>query len=294
MKKEKKFFNGNFQKCLRMTFGLLLSFILAFNCYSQTEEVLDNKKVVELTKSNLGDELIIGLFSSSTCNFDCSISSIVQLKKDGVSEKVISEMMKRCDSQKNVMKKEMDFNNPSDMHEPGIYFYVQEGNTNVLRKLYTTVITGSQSGGFGTALAQHFTYGLAKASKKSSLDGVTANVKGKSGSVFYFYFEGSSQNSNLSNWWFTNATSPNEFALIKLEVKDQHREFKYGTSDAYTSKTGVDEKQKIPFTFEEIGKGIFKVTPKNTLTAGEYCFIYSATVPTAYTNDKVFDFSINY
>ena len=54
----------------------------------------------------------------------------------------------------------------------------------------------------------------------------------------------------------------------------------------------IDEDQKVQFSFEELKPGLFKVIPKTTLKEGEYCFIYSASVPSQYSNDKVFDFSV--
>lgn len=95
-----------------------------------------------------------------------------------------------------------------------------------------------------------------------------------------------------ANWWFYNATSPNEFTLITLKPVKQNREFRMGKSDSYTSSVGIDEKQKVSFTFEEVRPGIFKVWTREPLKPGEYCFLFSASVPGAYTNNKVFDFSV--
>jgi hypothetical protein len=141
-------------------------------------------------------------------------------------------------------------------------------------------------------MAQSYTYGLAKTSVKSEISGASANVKLLSSGIFYFYFDPPSQANTPGAWWFHTATSPNEFSLIKLKIKKDVREYKSGTSNAYTDKTGIDQDQKIAFSFEEVSPGIFKVTPSKQLPPGEYCFIYSAAVPTMYTNDKVFDFSI--
>lgn len=253
-----------------------------------TTQVIDNKKVVELSKTGLGADIIIGLINTSATKFDCGLNEVVALKTDSVPDKVISELLKHCNSQKLAESTEMNTNDPVQRHESGIYVY----DKNELRKLYATVVTAQQSGGFAQALASQMSYGLAQSGSKAQLSGESANVRSSQESVFYFYFEDSGQKLGSTNWWFSLATSPNEFSLIKLTRQKNTREFTVGTSDAYTQRTGIDEKQKIPFTFSEVKKGIFKVSTKVPLLLGEYGFIYSATIPGAQKNDKVFDFSI--
>jgi hypothetical protein len=261
---------------------------------ADSPDVIDNKKLVELTKSGLGSDIIIGFINSSPTNFDCGMNSIIALKKDSVTEKVLVEVMKHCSDKQNSVAKAVNTNNPMEKHEGGIFCYQYKDTTSEyeLKKLYTTVVSGQSSGGFGAAMAQSYTYGLAKTSVKSEISGASANVKLLSSGIFYFYFDAPSQTNTPGAWWFHTATSPNEFSLIKLKVKKDVREYKSGTSNAYTDKTGIDQDQKIAFTFEEVSPGIFKVIPSKHLPPGEYCFIYSAAVPTMYTNDKVFDFSI--
>ncbi len=83
------------------------------------------------------------------------------------------------------------------------------------------------------------------------------------------------------------------FALIKLTEHKSSREMTVGSSNSYGSSVGIDEKQKIEFDYHKIAEGVYKFKPKNTLENGEYCFIYTGTVPTVQSNNLVFDFSID-
>jgi hypothetical protein len=54
---------------------------------------ITNARVVEMTKLGLDDDVIIARIKHGTCDFQLSDSDLVQLKKDGVSSKVVAAMM---------------------------------------------------------------------------------------------------------------------------------------------------------------------------------------------------------
>jgi hypothetical protein len=270
---------------------LIFTSLIYLTTYSQTTEVIDNQKLIELTKLKLGDTLIISFIKSTPTNFTCGMTDILELKKEHVSENVLIEVMRICNSTKTVKVSEGNINNPLFAHPSGVYIYEPVDTGFVLKKLYATVVSNEKSGGAAHAFASSFTYGFAKSSDIVQINGPTANVGCIPASSFYFYFE-TEEKPSLSNWWFANATSPNEFTLIKFTKKKNNRQFTKGKSDSYTYQSGIDENQKVQFGFEELKPGIFKITPKTTLKEGEYCFIYSASVPSQYSNDKVFDFSV--
>lgn len=107
---------------------------------------------------------------------------------------------------------------------------------------------------------------------------------------YYVYVLKSEKDGN--NWFFATATSPNEFALVKLKTKNNSREMVVGDANAYGSSTGISNEIKVQYDVEEVSDGIYKVTFKEPLVKGEYCFLYASSTPTRYSNDKVFDFGI--
>src|SRR5215813_1369325 len=58
-------------------------------------EVLTNESIVNLSKAGFKDRTIINLIRNSETAFDISTFKLVELKKRGVNEKVINEMVER-------------------------------------------------------------------------------------------------------------------------------------------------------------------------------------------------------
>ena len=126
-----------------------------------------------------------------------------------------------------------------------------------------------------------------------SISGGKVTTKSAYNTLFEHHGVGYATLGSLFNWWFRVATSPNEFVLVKMKVKNSKnlREVVTAKNSAYARTSGIDPKASIPFNIETIGNNKFKVVPE-TLEPGEYCFIYQGTVPTGRRNQSVFDFSI--
>jgi len=103
----------------------------------------------------------------------------------------------------------------------------------------------------------------------------------KANPVFYFYLPPEGD------------LSPNEFSLVELHAKKNGREMTVGTSNAYTHSSGISEKEKVELTYEPVADGIYKVTPKQPLDEGEYCFVFTGSAPKLFSNNKVYDFGIS-
>lgn len=201
-------------------------------------------------------------------------------------------MITRNDQANTLRGKGVNSNNPNAMHKPGIYYYNTSNTENSLKRVDPTVASTFKSGGFGTALAQHYTLGIAKDKMKSSLSGSKSRLQlNDSTPVFYFYFK-NEENPNADDWFFASATSPNEFVLVWLYQRKDDREMVVGDMNAYGSSSGVPNKTKVPFEYTEVAEGIYKVVINQPLKTGEYCFIYSSTTPSRYNNNKVFDFGV--
>ena len=84
------------------------------------------------------------------------------------------------------------------------------------------------------------------------------------------------------------ATSPNEFILLAMDVKSKSREATLGEMSAYSMSTGARDKEVREFSFEKLRPGVYKVTPKEDLARGEYCFHYAGST----AGTKLFDFSV--
>jgi hypothetical protein len=112
--------------------------------------------------------------------------------------------------------------------------------------------------------------------------------------VFYFYFE--EKGAGLSHASFGGTSTPNEFTLLKFDVKNDSRETTVMKANAFGSSSGTDDKANIAFTFEKLRPGVYKVTTKSALAPGEYCFLGaetgSAFAPGAAQANRLFDFGV--
>lgn len=93
---------------------------------------------------------------------------------------------------------------------------------------------------------------------------------------------------------FSTASSPNQFVLVKLTQKNKSRELETGKVNLYSgTSVGVPEDVIVQFDIEMVDETEFKVTPRQVLDPGEYCFFYQGAIPVGgYSNQSIFDFSI--
>jgi len=255
-----------------------------------TVDTLTNELILHLTKSGLSSSIIVNKIKTSVSKFNLSTNDLIFLSSNGVHADVINEMLIQKNSQP-IDESPNDLKNPLKKKPTGIYYYNLENADRPLKKIDPTVTSNSSSSSAGS-LFGGLTYGLASNKISSSISGAHSRfVINEDSPVFYFYFDNREQLSTNS-WFFATASSPNEFVLVKLKENDESRSMKIGSANAYGSSYGVSEKDKVPFDYSDEGNGIYKVTFAKALKKGEYCFVYASANPNNYSNDKVFDFSI--
>lgn len=255
----------------------LLTFTTAF-----AQETITNETIIQMKDLGFDEAMIMDKINSSNVKFDASISGLTQLKNSGISANILSLVMQK--SKHNTKSK------------TGIYYLNKDEDQ---KRIQPSVFSSSNT----NAAAQKLVSGFINAKKKAQLPRTKSNnvlVSGKQEFVFIFNTSdvdnmqsNQGNQAGLLNWWFRTATSPNEFVLVKLTVKERKnlREVITGKSSFLTSTNGIDPKYALPFSIEELESNKFKVIP-DTLEPGEYCFIYQGRVPEGRTNQSVFDFSI--
>lgn len=269
---------------------------------SQNKEVLTNEDIINLHKLGLDELVVISKIKSSECNFDVSISSLVALKEAGLSGAIINEMMATNESD---LLKRQEEERLEAIHQPGIFYIKRDGEeVEVEANLYSNSKTngagraiaqtvGRLSGGWGTQLAMD----AVNQKTKAVLPNPNAKTQiNESQPEFNFYFEATEaglSGNGYSMFWYNLAVSPNEFLLVKMNVKKKSREVITARSNSYTYKSGIKNKDSVNFNFEELEPGIYRVYFNEPLEQGEYCFVYASAVATNQgIGQKVFDFGI--
>lgn len=261
-------------------------------------ETLDNRSVVELVQVGLGEEAIIAKIASSSTDFAVSTSDLIALKKAGVPSAVIAAMINAKPTAPVARKApaSLDSADPLVPHAAGVYLLADWLPQPMMLPIDATVSDQTKTGGF---LGYALTGGLAPMSFKAVVPNQTARVQtSRPRPTFYFYFDEPSANGG--NFWQAGAvSSPAQFSLIAFKVKSDRREAKVGQFTIAGAKAGVMDKDRIPFDYERIAPGVFKVTPQTTLSPGEYGFIYATSggsgpgaAGVGATTSRIFDFSV--
>jgi len=257
-------------------------------------ELLTNDTVISLVKAGLGPQAIEAKIAASRGSFDTSTNALIQLKQAGVPDSVIASMLNRSKSAV-VANAVVDNSDPNPLapHAPGIYLLDTRSTARMVRIDPTVSNQLKTSNLWGYAL----TSGISSMKMKAVIPNATARVRASNRRpVFYFYFN---QNSPLaainefSAGFAATATSPNEFSLIRFDPKKDRREAAVASVNLFAGvKSGIGDKARIQFTYEDVAPGVFKVTPDAELAPGEYGFMYSIGAQAGATA-RIFDFSVS-
>ena len=285
----------------------LLLFLIAIPGLSLaqgTADVLTNQTVVTMTKAGLPKSLILAKIQNSNTNFDVSVDAMILLKKQGVDDDVLTAMATKGSTGNIISASSANINGLSKNEvlltkaESGIYSVDEKTGDPI--EMDASVFSNSKT---GSGILTAVTYGIAKTKQKAILSGAQANLQlSAKKPVFYFVFphrapgELGSQNSENVGF-YNNASSPNEFMLVKFKVSGKERQIVTGSFNDYVGFSGgIDDKNKVPYRSVKISPGLYKVFFEAPLPSGEYAFVFAGTaantrgeVPT----QKAYDFSLS-
>lgn len=275
---------------IRSTILAVALFAGAPIAYAETLSVDD---IVALSDARIGDDAIIAKIQSEGRHFDLSTDEMIALRKRGVSSAVLAAMIGNSPSNA-VTELSMNSPDPKVPHPPGLYALVGRGASAHMIKIDPTTTSQMKTGGvIGYAL----TGGIASMSMKVSITNQTARVRTATQPIFYFFFDDSRPGANASTFLGTTflASSPNEFNLIHLNRKGDHREAKVGKVNLGGAKVGVMDKDRIEFSYDTVRPGVFRVTPNEALEGGEYGFLYSlgGNGIGGAASSRIFDFGVD-
>jgi hypothetical protein len=260
-------------------------------------ETLSNASVMELVKAGIGNDAIIAKIKKSEGKYDLNTNDLIALKNAGVPSEVIAAMIAGpVKSEPVAQAMSLTDINPMASHPSGLYLI--DVSANRLSRIDPTVSNQAKTGGvFGYAL----TMGIASMSVKVSITGQAARVVSPAQvPSFYFFFDASNPTTaNITSSWAAGSaqtvSSPSEFTLIRLTEKQGRREARVGSLNIGGAKTGVMDHDRIPFDYQMVREGVYKVTPKQTLVAGQYGFIYaiSGGGTSGAMAARIFDFGVH-
>ena len=259
-------------------------------------ETLTNDSILAMQGAGLSDDVIVAKIRNSPNSFDTSTEQVIALKATGISPAVLAAMISgpAMGSQSRAALS-ADSADPNVPHAAGVYLLNEWSNSAKAIKIDASSANLAKTGGFfGYAL----TGGLASMSVKAVIPGGTARAHaGVTQPTFYFYVD--QTGTNIFSGPMGVSVTPNEFSLVRLAAKGGRREARVGSMNIGSMKTGVMDKDRIGFAYDQVAPGVYKVKPSAPLTPGEYGFLYQPAASAGFgpntagaTGVRVFDFSV--
>ena len=282
--------------------GLLLGLLVSGPSFAASE-IVTNDIVLKLIAAGMTDDVIVAKIKASPTQFDLDTDKIISLKKSGVSGPVLAAMIGApSNNVTNIAAFSADSPDPLAPRPSGVYMLETDPAPGKMVRIDPTTSNQTKTGNF---LGYALTGGIASMSFKAVIPNDRARVIAKAPQpAFYFYFD--QANGSLSSGAGFNAffgpgaavTSPSEFSLIRFDAKSGRREAKVGKFNIGGAKSGVMDKDRIAFQYDQLAPGVFKVSPTAPLSPGEYGFLYSVSssgmgmASSGNMMARVFDFSI--
>lgn len=280
---------------------LAFSFLLTanLNTFAQ-DEVITNEEVISLSKAGLSNSIIVNKIRTSKSKFDLSTNALIKLKQAGISDDIVGAMLAAKTGTSTTMTTGAtndvsgnaagDPNDPMSPHNFGLYLFEEKDGVKKMTQLTPNVSAQNRTGGLFTS---SLTYGIGKVKTKANLPGTAANLQLKETQpTFYFYLDTKSGGLNTSSGI---PSTPNEFTLVRFNVRSDNREVTIAKGNAFGMKGGLSDEYVVAFDAQDIGNGIFKVTPKISLKNGEYGFYLinsGGSNASAAVGAKFFDFGV--
>lgn len=281
-----------------LIFGAVFALLFGISSAAFAQETMTNEEVISLTKAGLASSIIIGKIRTSKGAFDTTTDGLIKLKQAGVGDDVVSAMFEANTGKSSSAAPVSsaagtgDPNDPMSKHGYGIYLYEEKDGVRKMTQLQPNVSAQNRTGGAFTASMTPF--GLGKIKTKANLPGRTANLQLTTTSpVFYFYLDTSSGGLNTASGI---PSTPNEFTLVRFNQRSDNREVTIAKANSWGGKGGLSDEYVVPLKAEDMGNGVFKVTPAAEMKKGEYGF-YLVNSGNSNVNagigSKFFDFGIN-
>lgn len=258
-------------KIIRLALGLVLVAAMCLSLpasISLAQEVLTNDSVVQMVKAGLPEAVVIAKIKSTATKFDLKTDSLVNLKKAGVSDKVLEAM-------------------------------VAAGSGSPTTGAMTTAPAPAVAA--GALKNQDVIYQLV-GDRYVEMFATSANLE-----TNMAFFQSKSEvvlegrkaqyRTTEKRPVFLSTYSSTDAPLVRLKPGDAHndRNLKIG-SGAFmpfggTQKMGVRNEDKIAISIERDPRGFYRVTPAAPLPPGEYGFILATGFGAG--SGKIYDFGVD-
>ena len=258
-------------KIIRLALGLVLVAGMCLSLpasISLAQEVLTNDSVVQMVKAGLPEAVVIAKIKSTATKFDLKTDSLVNLKKAGVSDKVLEAMVAAGSG------------SPTTGAMPTAPAPAVAAGALKNQDVIYQLVGDRYVEMFATSANLETNMAFFQSKSEVVLEGRKAQYR-----------------TTEKRPVFLSTYSSTDAPLVRLKPGDAHndRNLKIG-SGAFmpfggTQKMGVRNEDKIAISIERDPRGFYRVTPAAPLPPGEYGFILATGFGAG--SGKVYDFGVD-
>jgi hypothetical protein len=258
-------------KIIRLALGLVLVAAMCLSLpasISLAQEVLTNDSVVQMVKAGLPEAVVIAKIKSTATKFDLKTDSLVNLKKAGVSDKVLEAMVAAGSG------------SPTAGAMPAAPAPAVAAGALKNQEVIYQLVGDRYVEMFATSANLETNMAFFQSKSEVVLEGRKAQYR-----------------TTEKRPVFLSTYSSTDAPLVRLKPGDAHndRNLKIG-SGAFmpfggTQKMGVRNEDKIAISIERDPRGFYRVTPAAPLPPGEYGFILATGFGAG--SGKVYDFGVD-
>ncbi len=255
---------------VRASVLLSVCLLLVAATSAQAQAPLTNEDVLQMVQAGFGEETIIKAIEANEPAYDTSVQALVELKKVGVSEKIIGAMLSATRRKTEATVAPTDTTPDGLPQDIGVYL---KGPDELL-EVEPEIVTWKTGG----LLKRMATAGLTKGH-------VNGKVKNKHSPLqlappLEFIFR------------CPEGVSVGEYQLLRLSKKGNRREFRAMTGGIFHASGGAG-KNAVPFEYKKIASRTYRVQLTD-LKKGEYGFLPpgAAVSRSAASIGKIYSFGI--
>jgi len=214
------------------------------------QTALDNAAVVKMTKAGLGEDVIVSMVQNQPGHYDLTPDTLVSLKSNGVSEKVLAAM-----AAKNAAPAAAPASaakaDPYEDFDMGVYYK--------LKDVWTPIPSEAVNWKTGGVLKSIASQGIVKGDVNGHLNGKESATQLRTPlEILIKTAEG------------VEAT---DYQLVHMHVNSDNREFRTKTGGVFHASGGAS-KDTVVFQQTKVGKHVYMVTlPDKLASGGEYGFL---------------------
>jgi hypothetical protein len=215
------------------------------------QQALDNAAVVKMSKAGLGEDLIVSMVQNQPGQYELTPDTLVSLKSDGVSEKVLAAMAAKNNAPA-AAPTEAKAADPYDDLEIGVYYKVGD--------VWTAVPSEQVNWKSGGVLKSIASQGIVKPDVNGRIAGGKSATELRSPMEFIIKAP--------------DGVEGTDFQLVKMHTHSDSREFRTLTGGVIHS-SGGSARDAVKFDQARIAKRTYKITFPDTekILTGEYGFL---------------------